>query len=57
MSTNNSIKADAIVIVNGNAYGIVQYVTTDGFYGVKLLNETRVDEWHPSQVHLAELGT
>ena len=51
-----SIKTGDKVWVNEQAYGVVKYVTTDGI-GVQLLNETRVDEWHPCQVRKAVTDT
>lgn len=36
--------------VNGNLFGKVEYVCDNGFYGIQLLGETRVDEWNPVQV-------
>lgn len=49
------LKVGDLVLVNDEAYGHVAYVTDDGI-GVNLIGEgSRVDEWHPLQVELAEM--
>jgi hypothetical protein len=51
---NKMITANTMVKVNGadakDKPGIVEYVAADGYIGVRLVGEKRIDEWHPSQV-------
>lgn len=49
MKTSNMAHG-TVVLVQDEFLGVVQYTTPDGWYGVRLDGETRVDEWAPDQV-------